>query len=55
MDIAGGEEGVDAGALRFRQGGGGAFDIAFAGAGEGGDLDPGEFAADGVDGVEISL
>ena len=55
VDVAGGEESVDAGAFGFFEGAGGAFDVEFHGAGERGYLHPGEFAADRVDGLEIAF
>ncbi len=55
VDIAGGDEGVDARALGMRQGLGGALHIERAAARQRGHLGPGKLAADRIDGFEIAF
>ncbi len=55
MDLAGGDEGVDARPLRVRQRPGGPFHIERTAARQGGDVGPREFAADCVHRFEIAF
>ena len=55
VNIAGGDEGVNARTLGVFQRGGGALDIEGTGTGQGSDLHPGILAADGVHGFKVAI
>ena len=55
VDVAGGDEGMDARALGILKRLGGALDVEFGGSGKRGNLDPGKLAAHRIDSLEIAF